>query len=401
MQPIFATLLAVTAPAAAQDAPPPREAEIVVTGARLSDTKNAIDACLARACPPREDIAATLAHTENLFVAGQYENAQNVAAAGIRRNRIHARELPREVAGLFRAHSRLSANLGEVQLERSSATDMVQALRTGLGDGHADVLVGQIELADVYAKQGAFEIAEAGYRQAARTARQKGYTKVEGYARLRHGMLLSVLAQGDYPYVVRARGVLRELAATTAPEQAAFAEAARMGLQRLDLRKATPERIDKMIDALARTPTARPTLLYGEPVDLNNARTGQGGGSVTAQASTDRVEDQWIDVAFHIDAQGRPQEAETIRTSKRYSGGWDEAVLKSIRSRRYAPLTLVDGQPGVFRVERYTKTAPLAVATGSRIVQRSAVSRVVMTDLSAEAAASAGAASPAATKPAV
>ncbi|MEP9400642.1 hypothetical protein [Sphingomonas sp. VNH70] len=402
MQPILASLLAFAAPAAAQEAPPPKEPEIVVTGVRLSDTKHALDACLARRCPPKEDIAATLAHTENLFVAGQYENAQNVAAAGIRRNRGHAKELPREVAGLFRAHSRLSANLGEVQQERSSATDMVQALRAGLGDTQADVLVGRIELADVYAKQGAFEIAEANYRDIARAAQAAGYKKVEGYARFRHGMVLSSLARADYPYTVRARAVLRDLAASTAPELAVFADAARTGLKRLELRNAKPEQLAQMLASLqGGTPTARPTLLYGEGVDLNNARTGRDSGSVTTLASADRVEDQWVDVAFYIDAKGLPQDIEVVRTSDAFSGGWDEAVLKSIRTRRYAPLTLVDGQPGVFRVERYTKTAPLVEISGSRFLQRSAVSRVEMTDLSVEPSASAGAAAPKPTSPTV
>lgn len=393
MQQLFVTLLAFVAPTTTQESASRPAPEIVVTGKRLSDTQNALDACVARKCPPKEDIAATLAHAENLFVAGRYENAQTVAAAGIRRNRSHAAELPREVAGLFRAHARLSAHLGESHLERSSTADMVAALRAGLNDKDPDVLVGRIELADVYAKQEDVNIAENNYRAVEKAALETSDRRIEGYARFRRGMLLAALSKPDYMYIVRARQVLRELAASTTPEHAVFAQAATVGLKRLELRNASPERLAALlVAAQGGTPTARPVLLYGEPVDLDNARSGLVAGddapvrSVTASMSTDLVNDQWIDIAFYIDAMGRPQEIETIRTSERYSGGWADRVIKAIGTRRYAPLTLVDGQPGIFRVERYTKTATLEQQTSSRIAQRSPYSRIEMTDLSVEQA---------------
>lgn len=408
MQPIVTALLALAAPALPQEATVKQGPEIVVTGNRLSDTKKALDACVSRNCPPKEDIAATLAHAENLFVAGQYENAQNIAAAGIRRNRGHAAELPREVASLFRAHARLSAHLGEAGLERASTTDMVSSLRAGLDGNNPDVLVGQIELADVFAKQMNYAIAENDYRQIEKAALAIGNRKIEGYARFRRGVLLASLAKPDYAYTVRASAVLRELADSTVPEHAVFADAARNGLARLALRNASPERIEQMLASIqSGTPTARPTLLYGEPVILNNARTATNSRSEgamtsrTALMSADLVEDQWIDVAFYIDANGRPQEIETIRTSNGYSGDWADAVTKSIGTRRYAPLTIVDGQPGVFRVERYTKTATLETMTGSRLAARSPVSRIEMTDLSIEPTASAGAGSPNVPRPIV
>ncbi|MGK6356361.1 hypothetical protein ACMGDH_14190 [Sphingomonas sp. DT-207] len=38
---------------------------IVVTGVSLADSEECLEACLARRCPPREDIEALLAHAEN------------------------------------------------------------------------------------------------------------------------------------------------------------------------------------------------------------------------------------------------------------------------------------------------------------------------------------------------
>ncbi len=387
MLPTAAALLMFAA-VAGQPADPERE--IVVTGQRLGDTRNALDACIARACPPRQEIAATLAHTENLFVAGRYDDAQGVAARGIARNRRFARDLPIDVAGLLRAHARLSAHLGEVELARASTLGMINALRAGLDDRDSNVLTAQVELAHLYAKQGAFGIAEANYRRIAQDARSAGQPRIEGYARFRHGMLLATLAQKDAMYEPRARATLRALADRTDPELAGFANAARLGLLRLAIRGKAPQDIDRMIGELAqRGTTTRPALLYGEPVKLVHARANDDSGSATARMSADIVADQWIDVAFLIGTDGLPQEIETVRTSAGYTGGWADAVIDAIRTRRYAPLTIAPGEPGLFRVERYTKTAPLVAITGSRMRQRSANATIEMVDLSTDPAAAA------------
>ena len=71
-------------------AAPPPQAEsdqtggpIVVTGIPLRQTERALRACIARKCPPKEDIDATLAHAENLFVAGKYQDARRVTLSSI------------------------------------------------------------------------------------------------------------------------------------------------------------------------------------------------------------------------------------------------------------------------------------------------------------------------------
>lgn len=385
MQPIFATLLALAAPVAAQDTPLPRDAEIVVTGTRLSDTEKALDACLARKCPPREDIAATLAHTENLFVAGRYDDAQQVTASGIRRNKRHASELPRQVAGLLRAHARLSGHIGETELQRSSTLDMITALQAGLPSNDADVLVARIELADTYAKEGQISFAETNYRQVAKAAQAAGNPTVEGYARFRHASMLAMLARGDKAYTKRARSMLQNIADTPMVQQAAFAEAARITLARMDARSGDASEIGKQVAGAYRGgPTVRPTLLYSEPINLTNARTGLESGSTTNRMSTDSVEDQWIDVSFEIGADGVPIDIETIRTSASYSGAWADVVLAAIRTRRYAPIQLAAGQPGLLRIERYTKTAPYIAETGTRVRQRSPAARIEVTDMSVD-----------------
>jgi hypothetical protein len=84
----LSALLAASTPTAAQLAPADDPAKpIIVTGKRISDTKAALDACLARHCPANEDIDATLAHAEALFVLGRYRDARTTLLGSLRRNK--------------------------------------------------------------------------------------------------------------------------------------------------------------------------------------------------------------------------------------------------------------------------------------------------------------------------
>src|SRR5689334_5748720 len=90
-----ASLLAF--PIAAQQTPPAQDEEnptIVVTGRSLADTAKALKDCLARHCPPDEDVAATIAHAENQFVSGDYKSARQTLLAGSGRNKRHAKQYP-------------------------------------------------------------------------------------------------------------------------------------------------------------------------------------------------------------------------------------------------------------------------------------------------------------------
>src|SRR5688500_17953455 len=108
-------LLALSSVAQAQ-AEAPNEGSgqtIIVTGTSLSQSERDLRDCLARNCPPDEDIEATLAHAENLFVAGDYERARRTTKASLGRNSRHADRFPVEVSNLYRAGSRIAVHLGE------------------------------------------------------------------------------------------------------------------------------------------------------------------------------------------------------------------------------------------------------------------------------------------------
>ena len=73
---LFALASASPALAQQQRAEDPQDnAAIVVTGTPLAESAKRLKDCIARHCPPKEDIDASLAHAENQFIAGDYLTA--------------------------------------------------------------------------------------------------------------------------------------------------------------------------------------------------------------------------------------------------------------------------------------------------------------------------------------
>jgi hypothetical protein len=124
--------------------------EIVVMGRPLPETRSALEACLARRCPPMDDMRATLAHADNQFVKGDIAGSRETLMKSIGRNRRFSKTYPIAVAGLFRANGRIAAHLGEGESYRMSTLDGYSALKSGLPDSDPHVLSGSLELADMF-----------------------------------------------------------------------------------------------------------------------------------------------------------------------------------------------------------------------------------------------------------
>lgn len=123
---VFLALLLQAAPAAAA---PPKD--VVVTGQRLETTANALAECLARHCPPKEDIDASLAHGENLFLAGEYAQARHVLGKARARNLRYAATYPVEVGDLARAYGCLSTSTGSLTSDESRRSTRSMRSRPG------------------------------------------------------------------------------------------------------------------------------------------------------------------------------------------------------------------------------------------------------------------------------
>ena len=76
---------------------------VVVTADSLTQTKKALDDCLAHRCPPKEDIARSLAYAEMQFLTGNYQGSYRTLLSSRGRNGRYDSMLPKEVADLDRA----------------------------------------------------------------------------------------------------------------------------------------------------------------------------------------------------------------------------------------------------------------------------------------------------------
>lgn len=363
--------------------------DIVVTGVRLKDSEAALAACLARKCPPDQDINATIAHAENQFIAGDYKAARRTLHGGIGRNWRYAHDYPVLVADLVRANSRVAGHLGETDDRLFSANAVVRALKAGLPDTDYRVLVARIEVGDDYAKSRRVDEALGVYKDAASRAHKLGLPVIEGYARLHMVVLLQILAENhDHGYEQDARHALDALIAETDPHMAAFAFAGRVLKAQAAARRGDDGAIDRLIADYRRVVggSARPMLLFSPPIGFNPAlgARANAGGSTLNQMAMDNFEDQWVDISYLITPDGHVADADVLRQSRKLAGHWPDLVLAAIRARRYAPLAADADQAGMLRIERYTYTSPWVWATGSHMRKREGTPDIEMLDLTVD-----------------
>ena len=368
-------LLVVPAAASGQDQPADSGETIVVTGTTLEESERALASCLARKCPPKEDIDATLAHAENLFVAGEYKEARRVAQRSIDRNGRHARALPIDVSDLYRAHSRIAAHLGEKDDFVRSTYAARRTLKRGLPEDDVRTLSADFEVAGMYAATHDLDRARQVYREIEEDAAKIGRPDLAGLARVRAAWLSEI--GGNRPH---ARRQLREIAEGSTPGARIARLTAMVLLARLDRLEGDTTSSAALVEELAGAGGSRPVLLHAPRIDLGK-RPMDEGGSVTRRLPTDNYEDRWVDVGFWVTPDGRVSDVEVLRNSG--PTYWAKPVLRSIAGRTYAPLADPDGS---YRVERYTYTSLWTTLTGTRMRVRSPDARVEYLDLTAEPA---------------
>jgi hypothetical protein len=371
-------LLAALAFAGA-DAPPPEpqgEQTIVVTGRSIQDTERALRECLARKCPPNEDINATLAHAENLFVAGKYGDARRTTLASIGRNHRFRKTYPIDVSDLYRANSRIAAHLGEGKDFELSTTEMHRTLSDAFPKTDWRVIDADLEWADMYAAFGRIERARQVLKQAEAKAEAANRPDLAGIARVREAWLFQI--SGD---TWLARQALEKLAADSTPTGKLQRVSARVLLARLDRKEGKLDSSSALIEEMRSLHTRQPILLFAPKVDLSprldeGDDASGGSGSTTRLMATDNFDDRWIDVGFWITPEGKVRETEVLRS--RGPLNWTKQLLSSISGRVYSP---TDDPGGTYRIERYSYTSRYMDVTGTRLRQRSPNARIEYVDL--------------------
>ena len=218
-------LVALGSPALAQDSGPGQT--IIITA--VSQTARALRDCLARRCSPEEDIAASLAHAENQFVAGDYEGARRTIKASIGRNDRFASRLPVQVSYLYRAGSRVAVHLGEGHDYEQSTWGIKRALKAGLPREDVRLVAADLEVAGMQSSLGRADVARRMYGEAISDAERIGRPDLAAMARMRLAWLANL--EGDRPL---ARRRLEEIAADRSPATRAARLSALVLLARLD-----------------------------------------------------------------------------------------------------------------------------------------------------------------------
>lgn len=369
-------LLAVpSAPAFAQEAQPRASAtggqEVTVTGRRIRDFRDRLAACIARHCPPNEDVDATLALAEVEFESGAYEEARRTILQSLGRNRQHARAFPEPVADLYRSRARVSRHLGRGDESLRSTLDVRRTLEQGIPTEDYRHFTARLEVAEAYTRASRLVEARDELEALARAARAASRPDVASLAELRGTWISYLLA----PYGP-ARARLVEM--TRDPANRMRAVGAQILLARIYRDQGDPRRADELVAELARRDTGRRALVYSPPYQLLARETVEDGGTVRVNTRIpDTFDRTWIDVGFWVMPDGRVDGLELIR--HRGNTDWADPLLRSIRGRRYTVAT--DNTP-TFRLERYTYTADLGRVSGTRIMQRGERARVEYYDLS-------------------
>ncbi len=388
----FSAMLMVSAPALVY-AQSEENAPIIVTGRSLDDTLKNLEDCIARGCPPNEDIDATLAHAENLFVNGDYKDSSKFIRDSIQRNKKHSAQYPVPVSDLYRSSSRVSEHLGEGRDYFLSILDMRDILKKHLDSNDSRVLAAEIEVAESRFKVGYPDEAVRKYKKIYKQALEQNDTIIAGSAKIRELGLYVIQATNNRSptRVKKARTELNEFIANPIENGTAFQTAAKIMLARLDRTLGDESSTDALIAELANSmKTRRPVLLESKPIVLKAALARQGqdtrGGSVTQNLAVENFEKRWADIGFWINDKGKVEDIEILRIkgNKR----WVSDVTDSIKSRVYAPTrNEEDGKAeGQYIVERYTYTSNWNRGTandnlGSRIRRRSGVPIIRRLDL--------------------
>lgn len=363
---MFMSALALVAAQSAQPAPPQVEQNtIVVTAQRISDLRAALAACLARNCPPDEDVNATLALAEGEFLNGDYIQAEQSIRASISRNQRHAGRFPEPVADLWRSQARVQAHRGRDPQALRSTRNILSSLREGLPREDHRHFTARLEIIEVLIKSGDYRHARQELEGLADVARAAGREDVALATEMRVLRLDYAAGQGRRAPAVRR---LRELAALTDPARLYESISARLFLSQIYRREGDTARADALLASIPPSDGDRRTLVRAPRVILPGYAEDDFGDLVPVSGTPSlarNYERAWIDVGYWIEPEGHVSGVEVLREGA--GSGWAESLLNSIRGRVFSPSR--DGSQS-YRLERYTLTAPYVGVSGTRLAAR-------------------------------
>lgn len=356
------------------------EREVVVIGVSPDRYKAALADCIARGCPPKEEIARSLNYAESQLLAGDYAGSRTTLLKARGRNRRYAAMLPVDVSDLHHANARLANLNGWVDSGRIGMFDVVDALKAGLPDDNWRVMAARLLIGDEFAKDGRPYAALSHYRWVEKLSQKANMPLVVGMAKFRRAALLATIASIDQGARAQARRAADEILLSTDPDWAVFRNGVRLVPSYLAPKRERPGLIDQAIASLEPQAAEFVQLVYQPPIDM---------ASVSEDAGAGEQVTQWADVAFRITPDGRVADVEIVRRSPRLPDHWLAPALVSLRGRRYAPLRLTGDKAGIPRLERYSVVSDVIPIKGTHIPVRASTRRIDIIDISTNPAVAA------------
>jgi hypothetical protein len=363
-------LLLLLAQVAASSTPPPAtepaSKDVIVVGHRAEKD---LAACLARQCPPAQEVEASLQASVEQFADGRYGDARRTLQGAIGRNKRYAAKLPGPVSRLYATLATVAEHEGDAQLWKTASRNNLMVLREQLGETHVATMKEELQFADDMVSQGTVRLGEGIYAKIQRRAAATGHNDLAAGAAFRRAWLALALR--------RARDAERfadEAVTLAGPGDTTMAQLREIVRTRIAIDKGDTGAVDALAARIRQADDGRPTLLYAPPVeDINPPRQLVDTGLLRDSAI------RFADVGYWIRPDGRIVDAEVLRTNG--LGQWSPGILKHVRERRYIPLKLVDGQPGLYRIDRFTVRATKDIPTGTHISRRMGQLSVHVVDL--------------------
>ncbi|MFD1949725.1 hypothetical protein ACFSGX_02945 [Sphingomonas arantia] len=377
-------LLALAQPAASPVAP--TDQTITITGVSLKVTGDALESCLARACPPAEDIATSMTHAENQLIAGDLQGARTTLLKSTGRNKPHAKKLPVPVSNLLFFNAEVASLSGLTDSGRIGTIDSLSALKAGLPKDGPQVATQRLLVADVFRREGRYPTAVKMYDAIADQAARSGWPSLQAAAMFRSLAFYATAASISPAYRGEARRRYAALRRLTTPASQTVRDASALLEAKLLIMSDTKANIDDVLQQVKTKRTTTPMLVMMPPVDLGTTLTRTGGTSSITR-------NQWVDFRFRITGDGTVEDIEQLTRAPNAQGEWIERAQRALADRRYLPLALPPGSTGLWRRERFMVVADQVASDRSRIRTHVGKPRLHILDLTPDADAELGAAS--------
>ena len=339
-------------------------ADIVVRGRR---TSGALEACVARACPTPDDVRFSIAHAETQFAEGKYAEARATLSAALSRQNRNARQFPRLVAALHEAMATVNLHLGDMDRYRTAIVGQARTLSENLPEDDPQVLVTSLRVGDFWIKQGELQEARRHFGKASRIFARSGDAGLAALSELR--MVAIDIALRSFS---TARGRLDRISLSSIASDPSVRMVGAVMTARLEAARGKHVDIEALL-AFLRTGSGAPPLL------VKAGRMPRHDAPEILKARPSGTAIQWADIGFMVGADGRVGDVEVLRASRQQA--WIAPYLTEIADRRYAPVDLPAGHPGLYRVERYTFRADRIVPHGSHIKRAAGQPRVETIDM--------------------